>query len=76
MQELVNDFEKKSNESNSDWSDIQELFGILHSNLRNSNAAEWRDMLDGVLDTDEFLKWLAVNYPIRVIVKQKIDHFT
>jgi len=56
-----NYFEKKSNESSSDWSDIQELFGILHSNLRNSNAAKWRNMLDEVLDTDEFLKWLAVN---------------
>ncbi|MCP4631322.1 MAG: spore coat protein [candidate division Zixibacteria bacterium] len=57
------EFEKKSNES-SDWSDVQELFSVLHSDLRNSNAIDrwkWIDMLDGVLDTDEFVKWLAVN---------------
>ncbi len=57
----ANDFTKKSNEDESDWSDIEGLFEVLHSSDRTTNPALWRSTLDTVLDVDGYLKWLAVN---------------
>lgn len=54
-------FEKKSNEDESDWSDITSLFSALHASTRSSDAAQWRSDLEEILDVDVFLKWLAVN---------------
>ena len=59
------DFEKKTNEDEADWSDIQALFSALHDNSRTSDPASWRAGLDAVFDTDVFLNYLAVNTVIQ-----------
>ena len=58
------DFEKKNNEE-TDWSDIEELFDVLHSDFRTSNQEGWRNSLENIFDTEIFLKWLAVNTTIQ-----------
>lgn len=58
-------FGKETNEDEGDWSDIQNLFAALHSDNRTTDAATWRAGLESVFDTDEFLKYLAVNTVIQ-----------
>jgi len=53
------DFDKKTNESDDDYSDIQKLYDALHSD--QSDKAVWRAELENILDVDEFLNWLALN---------------
>lgn len=60
----ISDFEKKTNEE-TDWSDIESLFEILHSDLRNNSAESWRTSLEEVFNVDQFLKWLAVNTTVQ-----------
>jgi len=55
------DFVKKTNETNSDWSDIKNLFSVLHSTNRTSETEQWRNNLDAIFNTDAYLKYLAVN---------------
>jgi spore coat protein CotH len=55
------EFEKKTNEDDSDWSDIESVFSILHDNSRTENPELWRENLNSVFNTDVFLKYLAVN---------------
>lgn len=57
-------FEKKSNEE-TDWSDVEALYNVLHSSERTSNADAWRTSLESILNVDDFLKWLAVNTTIQ-----------
>ncbi|MDA7745871.1 CotH kinase family protein [Psychromonas sp.] len=52
-------FEKKTNEDDADWSDIETLFTALHAD--QVDPALWRENLDAIFDTDVFLKYLAVN---------------
>jgi len=59
------DFDKKTNESDADWSDIENLFEILHNDSRSSNSEQWKTDLEAVFDVDGFLKWLAVNTTIQ-----------
>ncbi len=59
------EFEKKTNEDEADWSDIQNLFSVLHDDTRTSDPATWRAELDAIFDTDVFLKYLAVNTVIQ-----------
>jgi len=54
-------FEKKTNEDDEDWSDIIALFDALHDDTRISAPATWRENLEAVFDVDGFLKYLAVN---------------
>jgi spore coat protein H len=54
-------FEKKTNEDEADWTDIQNLFSALHATTRTADAATWRTNLETVLDVDTFLNYLAVN---------------
>lgn len=54
-------FEKKTNEDDEDWSDIIALFDALHDETRISAPATWREKLEAVFDVDGFLKYLAVN---------------
>ncbi len=61
----LNDFELKTNETIADRSEIQEMYDILHSSLRTSDAAQWRSNLERVFDVDGFLKYLAVNNTIQ-----------
>lgn len=56
---------KKTNENDSDWADIQALFLALHDDTPTTNAATWRTNLESVIDTDTFLKYLAVNTVIQ-----------
>lgn len=58
-------FEKKTNEDEADWTDIQAVFTALHAETRTSNPSAWRAGLDAVLDTDTFLHYLAVNTVIQ-----------
>ncbi len=58
------DFEKKSNEE-TDWSDVEALYDILHSTQRTSDPETWRNSLEQVFSTDQFLKWLAVNTTVQ-----------
>lgn len=55
------DFEKKTNEDEEDWSDIMDLFEALHAGNATSDPATWRQNLEGIFDVDNFLKYLAVN---------------
>jgi len=59
------DFVKETNEEEADWTDIKELFTVLHSDIRTTNSEEWRSQLDAIFDTDVFLKYLAVNTVIQ-----------
>lgn len=59
------DFEKKTNEELADWSDIKQLFSVLHDATRTTNASLWRQNLDAIFDTDVFLNYLAVNTAIQ-----------
>lgn len=59
------EFIKETNEDEADWSDIQNLFTVLHAGNRTTDAATWRDNLEAVFDTDVFLKYLATNTVIQ-----------
>ena len=58
-------FEKKTNEDEADWSDIESLFDALHAGTRTTDAATWRTNLEAVFDVDTFLNYLAVNTVIQ-----------
>jgi PBP1b-binding outer membrane lipoprotein LpoB len=57
----ADDFEKKTNEDDADWSDIESLFAALHADTATTDPATWRANLEAVFDVDGFLKYLAVN---------------
>ncbi len=54
-------FEKKTNEDDADWSDIQALFSALHDDSRTTDPATFRQNLEAIFDTDVFLQYLAIN---------------
>ena len=56
----TDDFTKKTNEDEADWSDIEALFAALHDDSRTTDPASWRAGLESVFDVDVFLKYLAV----------------
>ena len=58
-------FDKETNQEEADYSDIQSLFEILHSDLRFNDPGAWRSELEAVFDVDTFLRWLAVNTVIQ-----------
>ncbi len=58
-------FEKKSNEDEADWSDIQALFEVLHDDYRITDPSSWRNQLETIFDTETFLHYLAVNTVIQ-----------
>ena len=58
-------FEKKTNEDEADWSDIEAVFTALHDGSRTSDPEAWRAGLDAVFNTDVFLHYLAVNTVIQ-----------
>ncbi|EDN71387.1 spore coat protein H [Beggiatoa sp. PS] len=55
------DFTKKTNEDDADWSDIIALFSALHDDSATTDPATWRANLEAVFDVDGFLKYMAVN---------------
>jgi hypothetical protein len=56
---IARDFEKKTNEDDSDWSDIESAIAALHAD--RADPAEWRAGLEAVFDVQAFLHALAVN---------------
>ena len=51
-------FEKKSNQEEADWTDLEAVFEALHAS--RDDAAAWRADLEAVFDVDGFLRWLAI----------------
>lgn len=58
-------FEKKTNELNGDWSDVEALYDAIHDDSRTSDPAAWRNGLESVMDMDAMTKWMAVNFTIQ-----------
>lgn len=54
-------FEKENNKDEADWSDIEALYTVLHSDLRQSDPVAWKAELEVIFDADTFLHWLAIN---------------
>lgn len=52
---------QKENNTDTDWSDIEALYNVLHSAQRTSDPAAWRAALEAIFDVDAFLKWLALS---------------
>ena len=59
------EFVKKNNEDEADFTDVASLFSIINDSKRTTDAETWRSELDAVFDTDVFLKYLAVNTVIQ-----------
>lgn len=59
------EYVKKNNEDEGDFSDVASLLSILHDDSRTTDAATWRTNLEAVFDTDVFLKYLATNTVIQ-----------
>lgn len=59
------EYVKKTNEDDGDFSDVASLLAIINDDLRTTDAVAWRTDLEAVLDTDVFLKYLAVNTVIQ-----------
>jgi spore coat protein H len=58
-------FEKKTNEKEGNWSDVEELYAVLNSDTRTTDPGAWREELEGVFDVDTFVRWLAVSTVIQ-----------
>jgi spore coat protein H len=58
--QIDNSFLKENNRGDADWSDIEELYNVLHSESRTSEPEVWRESLESVFDVDTFLEWLAI----------------
>lgn len=54
-------FQKENNEDVADWSDIEALFGVLHSDERTADPTAWRENLEAIFAVDSFLEWLAIS---------------
>jgi spore coat protein CotH len=59
------EFYLKTNEDAPDYSDVEALYNILHSNNRFANVEQWKAELESVFDVDNFLLWLATNTVIQ-----------
>jgi hypothetical protein len=63
--QIESTFEKENNKDESDWSDIDRLFGVLHDSQRTDDPGGWRASLETVFDVDCFLEWLAIGAVIQ-----------
>jgi spore coat protein H len=61
----LDDFEKKTNENDGDWSDIQAMYDALHASTRTTDVEAWKTQLESLFDVDGFLKYLAANNAIQ-----------
>jgi spore coat protein H len=59
--QIQDSFLKENNQQDADWSDIESLYNILHSEQRTSDPEAWRESLESVFDVDVFLEWLAIS---------------
>lgn len=55
------EFEKKTNEDQADYSDVQSVINLLNADTRLTDEAQWRSDFESVFDVDIFMNWLAVN---------------
>jgi spore coat protein CotH len=62
---IEDSFQKENNRQEDNWSDIEELYNVLHSELRITDAETWRNNLEDVFDVDVFLEWLAISSVIQ-----------
>jgi hypothetical protein len=60
----INLFEKQTNKTAADYSDITGLVSVLNSSLRTSDPTKWKKDLEAVFDVDHFLRYLAINNTI------------
>lgn len=60
----INLFEKQTNKTAADYTDITGFVSVLNSSLRTSNPAKWKSDLEAVFDVDHFLRYLAINNTI------------
>ena len=65
FERIKDSFLKENNQQEADWSDIEELYNVLHSGKRTSDPEEWRESLESIFDVDVFLKWLAISASIQ-----------
>lgn len=59
--QIADSFQKENNAAAADWSDIEALYNVLHSETRTSDAAAWRAELEAIFDVDSFLEWLGLS---------------
>ena len=59
--QIEESFEKENNEDEADWSDIEALYDVLHSEQRTADPDAWRESLEAIFDVDNFLEWLAIS---------------
>ncbi|MGR3810506.1 CotH kinase family protein [Jiulongibacter sp. NS-SX5] len=57
-------FEKKNNEDEADYSDVQNFVTALNSSNRSTNTDAWKNELESTFDVNHFLKYLAINNTI------------
>jgi spore coat protein H len=58
---IQDSFEKENNEDEADWSDIETLYNVLHSEERTTDPEAWQAKLESIFDVDAFLEWLAIS---------------
>lgn len=58
---ITTSFQKENNQDEADWSDIETLYTVLHSNARQTDPAAWKAEVEAIFDVDTFLHWLAIN---------------
>ena len=63
--QISDSFQKENNEDEADWSDIEELYNVLHAANRTTDAAAWRANLESAFNVDSFLEWLAISAVIQ-----------
>ncbi len=56
-------FPKKTNESEADWSDVENAIAALHAD--RGDPAAWRAGVEQRFAVDKFLRWLAINTVIQ-----------
>src|SRR5690606_16164103 len=63
--QISESFQKENNDKAADWSDIEALHKMLHSELRTTDPEAWRAELETLFDVDSFLEWLAISATIQ-----------
>jgi spore coat protein CotH len=58
---ITTSFEKENNTDQADWSDLEALYSVLHSDTRQTDPDAWSAELEAIFDVDTFLHWLAIN---------------
>ena len=63
--QIEDSFDKENNKDEADWSDIENLFEVLHSDQRTNDPATWQVELEAIFDVNAFLEWLAISSVIQ-----------